>query len=298
MSQGRTWLRLRRVTGVLAIVGLLACPAVLVAQDEAPPMVEPNTGAISLDLGVDWVSQYIFRGIQQQNSGLILQPDMRVTAALYDGEDLLSSLDVYTGIWASVHSDSLPATNANKPWYEVDYSLGAVAGLGEDFVLDTAFVAKTFPSSGAAVTEVDIALAYDDAQLMADRDLPALNPYVLVALEMSNTISGTQAGYWEVGIAPSTLLMESEDYPVTLSIPVTLGLNLYEYYDENLFGYLDVGAVLSMPVTCIPVEYGTWTAKAGINLIYTDEAAQNQTPIEGDQDDLEVVASVGLSMSY
>jgi hypothetical protein len=41
---------------------------------EAKPEDKGNTGRISLNFGVDWVSEYFFRGIAQQVGGANFQP--------------------------------------------------------------------------------------------------------------------------------------------------------------------------------------------------------------------------------
>jgi len=145
MSQGRLWPSLRHVTGVLAIVGLLVIPTLATAQDQpaAPDQTvveKPNTGAIKLDIGVDWVSEYVWRGMLRKNEGLIFQPSITVTGKLYESEDIIRALDVYGSIWNSIDSDSTPGTNDNKPWFQTNYVAGASVGLPANFSFDTSVV--------------------------------------------------------------------------------------------------------------------------------------------------------------
>jgi len=284
--------------------GLLACmslAALAGAQDIAatePQLAKPNTGAISLDLSVDWGSQYYFRGVLQENDGLIFQPGATVTAALYEAEesDFITSLSAYAGIWNSIQDSSTAATNSNKPWYETDYTVGASTGLPWDLSLDTFFVFYTYPNgSVSAISEFDVNLAWDDAAAMQEIGLFALNPHALLAFELSDA-GGDEDSYWEVGVEPSFVVLESEDYPLSLSVPVTGGFSLEDYYKGSTFGYASVGLNLSLPLAVVPVEYGAWSASAGVTLLMASDSAQDLGP--GGHNDLEAIASVGLSLAY
>lgn len=285
----------------LAVVVCLGPSPLVVAQDEPAPepeITKPNAGAISLDLSVDWVSQYYFRGILQENEGLIVQPAARVAAALYEGEDgdFLTSLSAYVGIWNSIHDSSTGADNSNKPWYETDYTVGASAGLPWDLTLDTFLVFYTYPNGAAsAISEFDVNLGWNDAAAMQQIGLFALNPHVLLAFELADA-GGDEDAYGELGVEPSFVVLPSEDYPLSLSVPVTGGFSLGDYYQGSDFGFVSVGFNFSLPLAFIPVEYGSWSASAGVTLLMAGDSAQDLGP--GGHDDLEAIASVGLSMSY
>lgn len=307
MSQGRLWHSLRHVTGVLAIVGLLVIPAMAMAQNQpvaaAQPVVEkPNTGAIQLDIGVDWVSEYVWRGMLRKNEGLIFQPSITVTGKLYESEDLLRSLDVYGTIWNSIHSDSTPGTNSNKPWFQTNYVVGASAGLPANFNLDTSFVFYTFPNDNTEpVSELDLKLSYNDAQVMEDAGLFAFNPYVLYAIELEDC-NGAEGQYLELGIKPSVVVLESEDYPVTLGVPFRTGLGLSHYYGgETVWGFSSLGIEVSVPLAMVPVEYGAWRLVAGVDCIAASDDAKQAAagfPDGGGQNDFEWVGKVSLQMTY
>jgi len=300
MSQGRTWDRLGWAIGALAIVGLLMTPTIATAQtvataQTAAPAAGPNTGAVSVQWTNTIVTQYIFRGVQLENNGLIYQPDLLLNFALYEGDGLLQSLDAYIEIWNSLHSENTGWANSNQPWFETRYIVGVSGGLPEGFTLDTFMVFYTSPNGAFnAITELDIKLAYDDTDLMAGAGLPALAPYFLVAIELEEPADGENT-YFELGIAPSATIIESETAPVTLTIPVTLGLAGDRYYYDGCetFGFVRVGLDFSMPVTCIPAEYGAWDASAGVALVF----ANDDIEVAG-QDDIEVLGQFALTMSY
>lgn len=295
MSIQRRWL----FPHALAVVACMALTPLAGAQDSAatePQVTKPNTGAISLDVSVDWVSQYYFRGILQENDGLIVQPAVTLNAALYESEDFIKSLGAYVSIWNSLQSSSTNSTNSNKPWYETDYTVGLSTGLPWDLTLDTFFVFYTYPNGGAsAISEFDASLAWDDSKVMSDLGLFALNPHVLMAFEIGDAGGGNDS-YGEVGVAPCFVLLESEDYPLSLSVPVTVGFSVSDYYKGSNYGYSSVGFNFSVPLAFVPVEYGAWSASAGVTLLMASDSAQDLGP--GGHGDLEAIASLGISMSY
>ncbi len=290
MSQGRTW----KLIAGLAVAAVLAAPATVMAQEEAP--AGPNTGAVTFTLDQNIVTSYIFRGAVREDQGLIYQPSITINATLMESEDAISSLDVYATIWNSIHGDNTASTNSNRPWFETDYVIGAVLGLPAGLTLDSSVVFYTYPNGGlGAITELDFVLSYDDADLMAEYGLPTMNPYLLFAVELA-AAGATEETYLELGIEPSFAVYESEDFPITLAVPVKVGMGLDNYYGDGWFGFVSAGLIFSTPLNMIPVEFGAWEASAGVVAVWADEAGS--TALVGNQDDIEVYGTFGLTMTY
>ncbi|MCC7146475.1 MAG: hypothetical protein IT443_08515 [Phycisphaeraceae bacterium] len=314
MSKRLIWTRIAKLAGTMVVVGVIAGPAMaqqapakaapapVVKAAPAPvaePAPGPNSGAVKIDLSLDYVSQYYLRGMMLQDEGLILQPNAKLTFALYESDGMIQSLDWYVGLWNSFHSDQSDyAATTSEAWFEADPYTGVKFGLPSNFGADVSYVVRSFPNGWRdTIQEIDLAINYNDADLMSGFGLPALNPYVLFAFELRDE-AGSEDIYNEVGIAPAVTLMESETYPVTLSFPVKLGLSLDGYYGNGSdFGYLSFGPDLSVPLSFIPAEFGAWRAHAGVTMIWADEMAQDNS-LTGSQDDLEVYGTVGVSMSY
>ncbi|MCC7146476.1 MAG: hypothetical protein IT443_08520 [Phycisphaeraceae bacterium] len=311
MPQGRIWTRIAKLAGTLAVVGVIAAPA-MAQQVAAPAAVKaapapvaeaapgPNSGAVKIDLSLDYVTQYIFRGVMQQDEGLILQPNAKLTFALYESDGMVQSLDWYMGLWSSFHSDQSDyVATTTEAWYEADLYTGVKVALPSNFAADLSYIVYTYPNGAAdTIQEADLSLSYNDADLMSGFGLPALNPYVLFAFELRDE-NGSEDIYNEVGIAPSMTVLEGETYPVTLTFPVKLGLSLDGYYDNDSdFGYLSFGPDFSVPIAFIPPEFGAWKAHAGVVMVWADEMAQNLSVTGASQDDFEVLGTVGVSMSY
>src|SRR5687768_16373201 len=62
-----------------------------------------NEGRVSLDVGVDFTTDYYFRGIIQETEDSIIQPYAEIGLNLYKGEGSLNSISGTLGIWNSFH---------------------------------------------------------------------------------------------------------------------------------------------------------------------------------------------------
>ncbi len=106
--------------------------------------------------------------------------------------------------------------------------------------------------------------------------------------------------YLGLGIEPAINLFEQSGHePITLAVPVTLGLGLDNYYEDSsgkndTFGYLSVKPTLSTPLSCIPSDFGEWTLSASVEMLFLGNT--NKTLNHGD--DFELVGTIGLSMTY
>lgn len=262
---------------------------------------------MTLSAGLDVTTQYNFRGIFQEDQGAIVQPWVEAGFSLLDdGESFVKSVDLYVGMWNSYH-DGPSTNNQGGDWYEADYYIGASFGLPHNFTADVAFVSLTSPDFSTEIfaDEIDVTLAYDDSEWAVWQDVPltdfsGLAPYVMFAFETDGGSDGVDGGtYMEIGIEPSFTLLESEDYPVTLAVPMTVGLSLDDYYefgtDDETFGFFDVGLVASMPLPCLGDKFGSWETYVGVHFLFLGNAteAANSKP-----DDTEIIGSWGISVSY
>jgi hypothetical protein len=318
MIHGRhTPARIPRLGGaaLVAAVCALTVGQTARAQEDAPV----NTGALSLSAGVDFVSQYWFRGMAQENQGFIAQPWIDVSLNL--GPFGLDHVDLYGGVWNSIHQNDFildvdgdgENDGDQSGLFETDWYVGASVALPADFTLDVSFISLHAPSTGDIFAEeVDIGLSYDDSALWGE-GMPegwgGLQPHVLVAFE---TAGGSDAGselgtYLELGVSPGFTLIHSEDMPVDLSVPMAAGFSLDDYYedgtgDDEAFGFFDVGLELSVPLNFMPAEVGSWSAYAGVHGIFlgdsTSEISGTDFGIISPDSDVEAYGVFGISMTY
>jgi hypothetical protein len=307
----RSSYRSRVARHLTAAAALLLSAGVTLADDapaaDAAAPADPNTGKITLSGGVDFPTQYIFRGIKQEDSGFIAQPWATVDFSLYKGDAPLNGINLYFNTWNSLHSEQTGSTDGGAEiWYESDFTMGLNFGLFDNFTAGVAYVAYTSPNDAFnTVQEIDLSLAYNDAAFWESVGLPfgGLQPSMLVAFEFDNQADGgsDKGTYLQIGIKPGFTLIQSETMPVTLSFPTLVGLSLdKDYYESgrtsSTFGYFSTGAVLSMPLAFIPSDYGAWSAYAGCHLMTLGESADDFN--DGDTPDWEILGTFGFSVTY
>lgn len=284
---------MRKVFAGLALAAALAVPHFAMAEEE----VAPNTGALSLSGGVDFASSYIFRGLVIENDGLISQPWATLSVTAYDEGDL--AIVPFVGIWNSVHSET-DANSAHGPsdsnWFEADVYGGVDIAFG-DFTLSPMYTFYTYPGDAYETTEeLAIKLAYDDTKFMEDMGSPiALSPYVLYAIETTDD-NGTEDQYFEAGITPAYAI---PDTPLTLSLPISVGMSVEDYFvdsdgDNDAFGFASVGLAASYALP-VPARFGAWSLNGGVYYYLLDNDGLEAA---NENDDSAVMAKVGLSFVY
>jgi len=228
---------------------------------------------------------------------------------------LTDTVGMNFGIWNSFH-DAQTGAGRNGPgpdsWYEADLYIGLSFDVAQNCQLGVTYTAYTSPNDAFGdIHEIALSASHDDSAAWEGTALASgLQPSITLAFELDGSALGPDEGiYLEIAIEPSFKIIESQDYPVTLSIPITLGLSITDYYEGTAgtfprldpnnssdpnFGYLDVGAVLSMPLSAIPADYGQWEVSVGLHWMLLNE----NTELANNGDESEFVATFGISMGY
>ena len=264
------------------------------AEQETPPAIG---SAISVQLNLDFTNAYFYRGIRQQDKGLIVQPAARLTTRLVDDAEL--KLDGFIGTWNSFGPNGGTQTGAFvEDWYESDLYAGFTLTHGK-LSLTTSYTFLTSSSDAfQSVQELGFTLALDDSEWMKAW---ALKPYATLAIETgSNGSDGPDLDngtYLEFGIAPG-FSFDVGKTPVTLTVPASVGLSLSDYYQDaggsdDTFGFAQVGAKASIPLG-EPARLGTWTLNAGVSVLFLGD----HTKAFNNGDDTEVIGTVGLQWNF
>lgn len=257
----------------------------------------PNQGNISLSAGTNFTTAYYFRGRFQEDEGIISQPWAEVGTTLYDGGN--SSLSANVGLWWSLHSEHTgdgASTQGRSAVYEEDV-YGGLSYTYSNLSFGLSYVFFTSPNDAfTTVEEINYSISYDDSDALGDF---ALSPSLTIADETEIHGGGNEAIYAELGVSPGTTIAEKSNYPVSVSLPTTVGLSVDDYYsdssgDEEFFGYLKIGPHVSVPLAS-ETQWGSWTLSAGVDY-YLLSADSLETLNNGD--DSEVEGTISLSMSY
>lgn len=311
---------MRRMIGGLVVAGFVSAvaPAALAqeaanagasaANGSAPaasaaqsPADEPDPKRVTLAAGIDLANAYLFRGIFQEDSGVIVPPFVDVGVSLYQGDGALSSVTANGGIWNSLHSGpSGSGTEGRSAWYEADYYASVTFTVGK-WKPGALYTAYTSPNDVFATThELAGVLAYDDS----GSAFP-LNPKAIVAVELEGQADGgggledggNQGTYLELGVRPVVTVVDHGRYPLTLAIPAKIGLSLKDYYEgptgSNRFGFFDLGGIVSVPLAFMNGK-STWEVHGGVDVYWLGD---NNKLLNGG-DGVKPVAVVGVSVVY
>ena len=260
-----------------ALAGLLLPSALFAGEEtttkETKVVEAPKTSAISGDFGVNFVSQYLTRGLVLENQGFIAQPYADIYIKAFEGDGFLSKVVVDLGIWSSLHSRTpadygLPKGTTSH-WFEFDWTPGISLTFAKDFTLTMSYFEFDSPNDlFSSARSLNVRLDYDDSKLLG---VAALHPHITYLKEFQGKVGNGpvnhKGDYWEVGITPGLPAMG----PVTITLPITAGFGTAGFYnDDNGFGYFGAGPNVAVSMPFIPSRFGTWTVNANATYYYLD----------------------------
>ena len=282
LRQRAAW---RALVGVSALVASLV-PGVVAAQGTTG---DPNSGRLTFIGGVDAPTVYVFRGIlQETDPAITVWPYGDIGLTLASGEGTVKSVNLNVGVWNSLQTGSSGTDGFTEhAHYEEDFYSTLSLGLARGITAGLTYTAYTSPNQMFnTVKEVSVKVA------QAGR----INPYGLVAFEVGEygADGGENAGtYLELGAAPA--------FPIgrlTLGVPVKLGMSLSNYYEldgaDRRFGYLDVGAIITVPLSGSTSSFGAWNIHGGVDLFTMGDTTKAFNAGEKTK----VVGLVGIGVTY
>ncbi len=261
-----------------AIAAGLVLPTVswagtVIEGKEAKPILEQvKETCITGDLGINFVSEYISRGLVLENQGAIAQPFADLYFRLYQGDGFINKVSLNLGVWNSIHSHVQGSGSTSGHWYEFDYTAGVAVTFAKNFTGTLSYFEFISPADAFTTARMlNFNLAYDDTDLLGAF---ALHPHVVALAELDGAAGLQDNGfYFEAGIAPSY----SPCKALTFTLPVTAGFGDKKFYAGDNFGYVSGGVTATAPLTFIPSCYGTWTANAGYTYYYLGNSVADAT---------------------
>ena len=291
----------RRVATALAAATLMVGLSVGQAWAQAAPApADPNPGAMTFTGNIDFLNQYMFRGIRQNSTGMAMWPSGDLGIAAYSGDGGLKSVGVNFGVWNSLHTgDSGSDGPSGKLWYESDFYATLGLGFGGGVSLGTTYTAYTSPNNAfTTVKEIMFKLGVDDTPMLGKA---AMKPYVILAFEMDTDIARGQADggaeggkYLEFGVAPGYAGSRA-----SLAVPLKLGFSMGDYYEhpltgeDNKFGYFSIAGIVTVPMGPT-TNYGAWNIHFGAEY----QALGTTTKFFNGGEGSQFIGSVGIGFTY
>jgi len=285
-----------RFRHALFILTVSALSATLAASAHAQGTSDPTSSALAVSGGVDLASHYMFRGVRQNSTGIVVWPSAALTARVLASDGAVKRVDAKVGFWNSLNTGDTGSDGpAGRPWYESRVS----ASLGVQFPghvsVTSAYIAYMSPNDMfSAVKEIGVTVSVDDGPA---RGGVRLSPYASLAFEVDTSPGagqldgGSRAGrYLELGASA-----EVPAKRIALSFPVKAGLSVRDYYElgerDHTFGFFSVGSILTVPVTRAS-KVGRWNVHGSLEF----QSLGETTKVFNGGDRSVVIASVGVGL--
>ena len=283
--------RAAATAAALALVTMIPTPAA--AQEPA----NSQTGRVTVAGSVDFLNVYAFRGITQDDTGLIVWPTVNLGVRAYEGSGALKALNLSVGTWNSLHSGIAGSDGpSGDRWYESDVHAALDLTVAGGVTVGTTYRTYTSPNDMfTTVKEIGLRLAVDDRAALGR--VP-IRPYALVAFELDTQTGigqadgGFEAGkYLEVGAAP-----RFSAQALDVAIPVKVGLSLGGYYElagrDHTFGYFSTSGIVTVPLGG-RTTIGGWNVHGGVEY----QALGEMTKVINGGDRSNVIGSIGIGWS-
>jgi hypothetical protein len=218
-------------------------------------------------------------------------------------------------------------------WYESDWYAGLSAQVAGEWTLSASWWDYTSPNSNwKHMKEVDVGLAYDDSGLWSNccsGRFGGLQPALALGFELVNQADqnsnppGTHEGvFLGLSLAPEFTLggaadsgsregkggtddphgasdESAEAAKLRLSFPAHAGFSLSNYYEDDAgrdqrFGYADVGATITMPLSFVSKRLGEWELALGAQAVLLGSHARAANHGDG----FALVGTATLSISF
>jgi hypothetical protein len=261
---------------------------------------DPNPGALTITGNIDFLNQYMYRGIRQNSTGMAIWPSFDLGLAAYSGDGGLKSVGINFGTWNSLHTgDTGQDGPSGKLWYESDFYASLGLGFGGGTAFTTTYTAYTSPNNSfSTIKELSFKLGVDDSGALGKA---ALKPYVLFAFEFDTepgtgqADGGVEAGkYLELGVAPGY-----SGSKAGIAVPIKVGLSAGDYYENPLtgedekFGYFSIAGIVTVPLGGT-TKFGSWNVHFGAEYQKLGETTKFFNGGESNQ----FIGSVGFVFSY
>jgi hypothetical protein len=254
---------------------------------------DPNPGAITFTGSFDFANAYFFRGIPQDDTGVVMWPAADLGFALYSGNGGLKSVGANVGTWNSLHTGQAGSDGpSGKLWYESDFYAALNLGFGKATTVGVTYTAYTSPNGMfGTVKELSFKVAVDDSGVLGGA---AVRPYVVLAQELDGQADGgaNEGTYFEIGIGPGYAASR-----MSVTVPLKVGLSLNDYYEgltgDETFGFFSVGGVVTVPFTSMPTRFGSWNIHGGVEFLMLGD--RNEA-VFGDS--THVIGSIGIGLNY
>ena len=244
----------------------------------------------SLEITVDFLTQYFYRGYNVVSKGWIVQPNVDFSYTVFDRDGL--TITPHVAGWFSITEEKGPS--APEHLAEADLFTG-VAITYANFELDVDYNYQGYPShAGAQVQEVEFVLWYDDSGHWPESSLLAgLYPHVGYYHEVDDRNDDDRNAYLELGVEPTLREVTVAGRAITVSFPVVVGLSTDSYY-TSASGHNETLGYYAVGIKATTALNERWTVVGEVDYVHLD--ATSVLDANGGDDD-EVIGRVSVVLA-
>ncbi|MGH6912717.1 MAG: hypothetical protein ACREH3_03305 [Geminicoccales bacterium] len=298
---------LRRGLGIGALASLASVPAVALGQTQSQELIyggvlgdireaeTTNPGKTHVAGGLGAASADYFRGgfddVPSDLDEIAIGPDLSVVFELWEDQPgPVRDLSLTLGTQNNFADQVQPTDSDIDKWYESNNFAALTARLGRDWLGQVAYTMYGSPNDVSPTGyELSLAGAYRGQNLLG-----GLKPQLKLA-------KPTDRGgvYTELVATPGLTLLEDGAYPITLGVPLTLGVGFDDYYSNaGTTGFVSAGLSGSVPLAFIPSDYGSWKLTAGVDLILREDDLDDAGGPFDDAGNVVPIGKMAISFVY
>lgn len=255
---------------------------------------------------IDFKTQYISFGVVLQDEGVSIQPMLALRYTFFDKildkseESFINNVTGFISSWndISTNKDLSKPTSSYRYFTEADLVTGVSVTFNDRFNLTTSLTELNSPAyafrPGAFLKAV---LSMDDTGMYGDNF--ALKPQFLLIYEIPwEGQIGLQpdAFLFEPGLTPTYTFGADSSFPVTLSVPMRVGLG-NKFYDGETYGFFSIGPEFTLPIPSLSTETIKTYANIGYTYINLGETTQYFI-LNEDKSSHKHVATFGLTTTF
>ena len=233
-----------------------------VASVTSPIAVSPISGFFNVTVA----SNYLPRGITVINHGVVIQPDLGVSLSLYQSDGFINNFAFTLETWNNIATDTEKAkrTGIIKWWEEFDAIPGFSVKFAQRFTLYATYDYYASPAGRYNYgNHLNNYVVFDDSNLLIKNF--ALLPRFTFLYELQGQVSTglrDHGWYFSPSLEPSYTVFSNTSYPLTVSVPMAVGLG-HRFYAGTNYGYFNIGPKLAAPLSFLPASFGKWNASVG-----------------------------------
>ncbi len=239
--------------------------------------------------GIDYASHFVSYGGDVWGGGDDFYGSQATNFAHVDlGAELPNGFAVTFGVWSDINNNADDTLGGNIQ--EIDI-YGGVSYTYNALTLGVTYQQWYYASEVERI--LDLSAGYDDSGLWGDSDF-ALNPSFVTHIRVKGQPGQDEGAVFVGAVEPAFPLTDGENWPVTLSIPTSIGFLTDDFQGgDGGFGYASVGGTATIGLSAIPVGYGDWSVALNTTYYHTDKSA-----IPGNPENNFLTGTVSLAMAF